>query len=489
MGQPSVANAVIITSTYPAAKDATIRQDSPTRNYGVDTQLEVQSRSGARNRRSLAQFDLSSIPAGSTIESVWLRLFLQNLPNNQRTYGVHRVTNSWLEGTGNGDINSAAINGATWRERQYGNNNWTGTGPWDWAAQGGDFLAPPTASTPTVAGWMSWNVLTDVAAWVSGAAANFGWLIKDAVENSGNRQRGRFGSAENGTAAERPALDVTYLRADSALSTATVPVGWYGQVGATFSHNGGAGADQVHQVSFVIPAGWSNISTATAGYTVTAPAGKAWNVTAAPSGPDGPQTVTVTAVNGAADLADGETVSIIFNAMAPWLSGNSVWPFTAFGAAGGTNIPASRTVDVTGTTLDFTPSLDTSLAPMTLSGTDSSTTGNLGALNVRDGRGAGGGWSVAIVSTDFKMAGNPAMTIPAGGFWVPTAPAVDILSGAAPPATAAGSLAGAGLTLMNASAGSGMGHYEVSPALELLVPAQTLSGTYESTMTETIIGL
>ena len=326
-------------------------------------------------------------------------------------------------------------------------------------------------------------------AWSSGAAVNNGWFVKDAAENSGSRQRGRFRSRETGTAAQRPALDVTYLRADSALSTATVGVGSYGQIAATFTHNGGAGADQISQVSFVIPADWSDISTSTADYAVTAPAGKTWNVTTAPAGPTGPQTVTVTSAGGAFDLANGEAITITFNVRAPWLSGNSVWPFTVIGAAGGSHLPASRTIAVTGTTLDFTPSADTSLSPMTLSGADATATGNLGTLNVRDGRGSGNGWSVVVASTDFIMSGSPAEIIPAGGFFIPVAPPVNIISGTAPPTSAAGSVAGAGLTLMNAGAGFGVGHYEVVPDLELLIPAQTLVGTYEATVTETIIGL
>jgi len=462
-----------------------------TQNYGVDTQLSVSSRNGNRNRRAPVEFNTSSIPASSTIENASLRLYLQTRPANPRTYNAHRLTNSWLEGNSNGGVNNAGINGVTWIERQFGNNVWTGTGPWDWAAQGGDFLGAPTASTstPAAVGWMNWNVAADVGAWVSGTAANYGWLIKDAAENSGVQQRGRFASRENGNAGLNPALAVTYLRAGSTLSTGTAQTGWYGRMKVFFTNSAGAGGDQVHQVSFIIPAGWSNISTSTAGYTILAPVGKTWNITSVPAGPNGPQTVTITAATGASDLADGQTVEIDFNARAPWLSGNSIWPSTAYGAAGGTHIPVSRTVNVTGTTLDFTPTIDTSLAAMTLTGVDATTTGNLGALNVRDGRGTGTGWSVVIASTDFRLAGNPVFTIPAAGFTVPVAPAVNTISGQAPPATAAGLLAGAGLTVMNATAGSGMGQYEVVPGLELAVPAQTLSGTYEATMTETIIGL
>lgn len=488
---PPFAVADVVTTTFADSADSTLRQDAATANYGLTSVISVHSRNKNRNRRGAIFFDLSAIPSNATIENALLNMYMETAPSQPRNIDVHRFTDSWREGTGDDNINSPGINGATWIERQYGNNIWTGSGPWDWAAQGGDFVAAATASTPTTGrGWMNWNVLPDVAAWTSGAASNYGWLIKDPIEGdgSGNSHRSQWDSRENGDAALNPVLDVTYLKADSALSTGTADVGWYGQIGVTFTNNGGAGADQVHQVSFVIPAGWSNISTAPADYAIIATGGKAWTITGPPSGTTGPQTVTATAVDGAADLADGESVNITFNVMAPWASGNSTWPLTGYGAAGGSHAPPGGTINIIGANLGLISSSDTSLTPITLSGADTSVPGTFGMLEVSDARGTAGGWNVVLASTDF-LRQDSTETIPATGFYVPAPPAVTTVYGGAPPVSDGGLLAGVGLTILDALPSTGAGQYTTIPDLELMVPAQTLNGTYEATITQTLIGL
>ncbi len=91
--------------------------------------------------------------------------------------------------------------------------------------------------------------------------------------------------------------------------------------------------------------------------------------------------------------------------------------------------------------------------------------------------------------TDFILLSDPTETIPAVSISIPVTPQVNIIGGASPPVAASGSLAGAGLTLLDAAPGNGAGHYEVTPDLELLVPAATLSGIYAATITETILAL
>lgn len=489
---PAVTQAVVNTSIYPATKDAWIAQDTQIRNYGTDNRLEIMSRSGTpdRNRRSLLAFDVSSIPAGAAVEDATLRLWLQTAPAAQRTYNVYSLTSPWLEGTGNGANNSPAVNGVTWIERQFGNNLWTGAGPWDWVAGGGDFSGLTAATpTPNGSGEMNWDVAGDVGVWVSGAGVNHGWLIADSNENSGNSQRGRFGSRENGNAAQRPVLTVTYLRAAVTVSTTTVETGWRGELRIRYTNNGGPGADQIHQVSVGIPAGFSGISTSSVGYGVSAPAGKTWAVTGLPTGPDGTQTVTLTAATPADDLGDGQAVETTFTVTAPWLSGQAPVSLSVVGAAGGIYRSSDWMIDITPGSLDFTPGADTSLAALVLSGADETSTGTIGPLVVRDARGAGAGWSLVIASTDFVHVSGPAQAISASGFVVPSSPPVTVFSGASPPMAGAGSLAGPGLAIMNAPAGIGMGHYQVAPILALSVPAATLSGAYEATVTQTLIGL
>ncbi|HEB12405.1 MAG TPA: hypothetical protein ENI11_01880, partial [Actinobacteria bacterium] len=256
------------------------------------------------------------------------------------------------------------------------------------------------------------------------------------------------------------------------------------------TNNGGPGGDEIGQATFTIPLRWSQISTSTAGYIVTAPAGKTWTVTGAPVSTAGPQTVTVTAVTATDGLVDGETVDIAFSLRAPWVTGASNWTYSAIGAAGGTHIPAARAVNVIGGgSFDFSPSGDTTLSSATLTGLDTTATGFLGSVGIRDARGTQSGWNVTVSCTDFILLSDPTETIPASNISIPIAPSVTIIGGTSPPVAASGSLAGAGLTLLDAAPGNGAGHYEVTPDLELLVPASSLSGNYAATITETIFTL
>ena len=126
-------------------------QGAPDTNYGGDALLVVSGGNGW-TRRSFVKFDLSTIPAGSIIDSATLRLFLQNAPGSSRTDDVYRVTGAdWAEGT------------ITW-------NN-----------------APAVAATPTdsnatgttAGAWIDWDVTEDVVAFKAGTYSNYGWRIND----------------------------------------------------------------------------------------------------------------------------------------------------------------------------------------------------------------------------------------------------------------------------------------------------------------------
>lgn len=295
-------------------------------------------------------------------------------------------------------------------------------------------------------------------------------------------------SNESGDPALAPALVVTYLKTGASLSTDTVAVGSYAPMRVTFINSGGPSGDQVNQVSFSIPAEWGQIPTVAGDYTITSPSGKTWSITAVPPAPDGPQTVIVTAVTGADDLADGETLDIIFSLRTPWAIGPTNWTFATFGAAAGTHLPADWTVRTTTGTLSFQAASDQTMNMTALTGSDTTAFGTLGTLLVNDARGTAGGWSVSAASTDFVNIADPSQVIPALGLSVPIVPAVTVISGGSPPTAGAGSLAGVGLQILSAPAGTGAGEYRVAPDLELVVPAATIIGTYSATITETIIG-
>jgi hypothetical protein len=128
-------------------------------------------------RRGLIAFDLSSIPAGSTIQEVTLTLEMVQSPNDtDRVVTLHRVSADWGEagsfGAGSGSL--AQPNDATWVYRFFD------TQPW--VSAGGDFTAGASASQ-TVGGlgtyaWTGPGLVADVQAWINDPASNFGWLLK-----------------------------------------------------------------------------------------------------------------------------------------------------------------------------------------------------------------------------------------------------------------------------------------------------------------------
>jgi hypothetical protein len=151
-------------------------------NHGTEMRLRVQSESSANNR-TLIMFDLSSIPAGAEVDSAILKLFALQVPDEVRTYGIHRVTSFWEE------------SGVTWSTQPTVASNYT-----------------DTADTISESGWMDWDVTSDVDVMVSGAVAHWGWLIEDANEYDINNGVGRteYASRERDTEDLYPVLEVSY---------------------------------------------------------------------------------------------------------------------------------------------------------------------------------------------------------------------------------------------------------------------------------------
>lgn len=85
-----------------AAQDALLTQADPSGNYGTYPWLTVGRDSGGLARRSLVQFDLSSIPANATIRSADVNLHMGSPAYSDTTsvpMSVHEATAAWSEGT------------------------------------------------------------------------------------------------------------------------------------------------------------------------------------------------------------------------------------------------------------------------------------------------------------------------------------------------------------------------------------------------------
>jgi len=188
-----VYTAVTTTVLQPGAagEDLWLDASNPTWNFGVDSAM----RANNNNRNILIRFDLSAISSGSKVTSATLDLYLENLGGTGDTVmNIHRVTQSWQEGTGSG---SATGDGATW-------NSYDGSGLW--SAPGGDY-DPSVAASATVStssGIYSWDVTALVNIWAGGIVANEGLLLR------GTESRiARFSSGDHANATRHPSLTVT----------------------------------------------------------------------------------------------------------------------------------------------------------------------------------------------------------------------------------------------------------------------------------------
>jgi len=167
----------------PSDEDSYVEEKDGDKNYGTENLMWVDSKKGQQNQRSLVSFDLSSIPSGSEIISATLSLRMKDAPSESRTLEAQRVSASWDESS------------ITW-------NNQPGVS--------GTAVTTTTGTTSEV--WLSWDVTTDVQAFVQyQTAANYGWRIKDQIEASPQDYKESFYTKEESSETLlRPKLDVTY---------------------------------------------------------------------------------------------------------------------------------------------------------------------------------------------------------------------------------------------------------------------------------------
>ncbi|HMQ26814.1 MAG TPA: DNRLRE domain-containing protein, partial [Acidimicrobiales bacterium] len=156
----------LTTATYASIADAWIDQGSSSSNKGTDSTLKVQGKSGNSNMRALLRFNLpTTLPSGCVVESATLRLYSGSSTSN-RTIQALQVSGSWTEG------------GVTW------------------ANQPATTGAAATTASGSGSGWREWNVTSQVQA-IFTAGANNGFLMRDAVENSGSFEQQYYSREKN----------------------------------------------------------------------------------------------------------------------------------------------------------------------------------------------------------------------------------------------------------------------------------------------------
>ncbi len=176
-------------SGYSPIADSYVDQKHPDSNYGSASELKIRSKnSNPENRRAFIRFDFN-FPAGTTILSANLKLYMKDAPLATRTYEARRVLAAWKERDSKKDTDGI-----------------------DWNNQP-DVTTTVTDSVPsgTSTGWLSWNVTSDVQGFVASTFSNHGWRLSDSAENSITPYEAKFHSRESTDAGKRPILEVTFI--------------------------------------------------------------------------------------------------------------------------------------------------------------------------------------------------------------------------------------------------------------------------------------
>ena len=187
---------VVLQFSETDGKDVSIDSFYDDANYGSFQDIMVRS-NPLWIQRPLLEFDISAVPTGVHIVSATLELAMSSV-SVAGDISVHRMTRSWLEGTGKGTGNA---DGATWNDYD-GNNPWT--------QPGGEFDTAPYATTAVSSDkngqWVSWEIRDLVAGWASGSFPNFGLvLVGDGTVNNA-----QFASREDGDPTLAPRLTIVY---------------------------------------------------------------------------------------------------------------------------------------------------------------------------------------------------------------------------------------------------------------------------------------
>lgn len=205
---PALGDQVII---YPSADNTLYQDGAGGLSNGSGSYFFAGRTDGDELRRGLVRFDLTAIPAGSTIDGVTLYMRLSRTRSGDQPVSIHRVYQPWGEGASNADGEEgqgapSASGDATWIHTFYPDQRWSNAG--------GDFDPTPSATTivPRQDGvFYAWNdpsMIVDVQVWVDDPQSNNGWLVRG--KESVSKTAKRFDSRNINEQNRRPYLVVNF---------------------------------------------------------------------------------------------------------------------------------------------------------------------------------------------------------------------------------------------------------------------------------------
>lgn len=160
-------------------------------NYGADNDLRIER---DVDERVLIAFDLAMLPSGATVVAATLDITLSQVPLVPSPINIHRMLESWDEGSQSG---SPGVANFTTRS---GATSWSSVGAGEPSSSG-----PSIAQFTPAAGRLAIALpVSLISAWVS--SPNHGVVLLSTNDSST-----RFVSREGQTATDRPVLTITFV--------------------------------------------------------------------------------------------------------------------------------------------------------------------------------------------------------------------------------------------------------------------------------------
>ncbi len=201
--------------TFTTNKDSSIFSES-NNNNGAGSLYTGAAGNILGIRRALLGFNISAIPAGSTINSVTLTITQTRTGPSAiaEPFEIRPLSAVWGEGTGTqqGVGSTPTASAVTWNSRQFGSNLWATPGGSYGAASGTTTLGTGTFAGGVFTFSSQPGMVADVQSWLNSPGTNNGWILKAVSETTGFGAR-QISSKEDVVTARRPLLTVNYTLA------------------------------------------------------------------------------------------------------------------------------------------------------------------------------------------------------------------------------------------------------------------------------------